>query len=187
MGCRLKIEVLMVFSVNNLKSAVLAALVSVTGVAGAATMNLGLLSAGDTTFGNTFYSSGTFTDYYTFSIGANSSGAAGTLTDSDLSFFTRDVDVTKIVLSGGTLSSALSDGNADDGFSFTGLGAGAYTMALSVSVGPGFMTSGNYKGTIHAVVNSAPVASPAPEPADFAMALMGLAGVGYMVRRRSAR
>ncbi|WP_290659217.1 FxDxF family PEP-CTERM protein [Aquabacterium sp.] len=175
---------------NSLKSAFLAVLVSATGMAGAVTTNLGLLSAGDTSFGNTFYSSGTFTDYYTFSIGANSSGAAGTLTDSDLSFFTRDVDVTKIVLSGGTLASAMSDGNADDGFSFTGLGAGAYTMALSVNVGSGFLTSGNYKGTIHAVLNAtptAPVASPAPEPADFAMALMGLAGVGYMVRRRSAR
>lgn len=176
---------------NTLKSAVLATMLSFVGMAGAATTNLGLLSAGDTNFGNTFYSWGTFTDYYTFSIGSNSSGAAGNITDSDLSFFTRDVDVTKIVLSGGTLGSALSDTYADDGFSFTGLGAGAYTMALTVKVGTGFLTSGYYKGTIHAVVNAAPtapVASPAPEPADFAMALMGLAGVGFMVRRRrSAR
>ncbi len=179
------------FPQNLLKSAALATLVSFASMAGAATTNLGLLTAGDTSFGNTFYSSGTFTDYYTFSIGANSSGAAGNITDSDLSFFTRDVDVTQIVLSGGTLSSALKDINADDGFSFVGLGAGSYTMALTVKVGTGFLTSGYYNGTIHAVVNqtpTAPVASPAPEPADFAMALMGLAGVGFMVRRsRAAR
>lgn len=177
-------------SMNILKSAALAALVSMAGMASASTTNLGLLTAGDTNFSNSFFSSGTFTDYYTFSIGANSSGAAGNITDSDLSFFTRDLDVTKIVLSGGSLGSALTDTNADDGFSFTGLGAGAYTMALTVKVGAGFLTAGSYSGTIHAIVNaapSAPVASPAPEPADFAMALMGLAGVGFMVRRRSAR
>ncbi|RZL01200.1 MAG: hypothetical protein EOP36_12605 [Rubrivivax sp.] len=176
------------FTPHILKSAALATLVSLASMAGAATTNLGLLSAGDTKFGNTFYSAGTFTDYYTFSIGANSSGAAGNITDTDWSIFTRDVDVTKITLSGGTLASAVSDSNADDGFSFSGLGAGAYTMALTLQVGSGFLTSGSYNGTIHAVAATAPVASPAPEPADFAMALMGLAGVGFMVRRsRAAR
>jgi MYXO-CTERM domain-containing protein len=177
------------FTQNLLKSAALATLVSLATAAGAATTNLGLLSAGDTKFGNTFYSSGTFTDYYTFTIGSSSTGAAGTITDTDWSIFTRDVEVTKIVLSGGTLSSALTDSNADDGVSFTGLGAGTYNMALTVSVGTGFLTSGSYNGTIHAVASTtptAPVASPAPEPADFAMALMGLAGVGLMVRRRRA-
>lgn len=179
------------FTQNFLKSAVLATLVSFAGMAGAATTNLGLLTSGDTTFGNTFFSSGTFTDYYTFSIGVNSSGAAGTITDTNWSIFTRDVNVTNIVLSGGTLAAAVSDLNSSDGFSFVGLGAGNYTMTLTGNVGTGFLTSGNYAGTIHAVASqtpTAPVASPAPEPADFAMALMGLAGVGVMVRRsRAAR
>jgi hypothetical protein len=31
------------------------------------------------------------------------------------------------------------------------------------------------------------VASAAPEPADMALTMMGLAGVGFMVRRRAAR
>ncbi|RZI80087.1 MAG: hypothetical protein EOP38_23535 [Rubrivivax sp.] len=170
-----------------LKSAVLIGAVSFASLASAVT-NLGTLTSSDTKFGNTFYSAGTFTDYYTFAIGGSSSGAAGSTTDTDWSIFTRDVDVTKITLSGGTLASAVSDGNGDDGFSFTGLGAGSYTMALTLQVGSGFMTSGSYSGTIHAVAApAAPVASPAPEAADFAMALMGLAGVGYLVRRRSAR
>ncbi len=99
--------------------------------------------------------------------------------------------MTQLALSGGTLSSTLLDTNASDGFSFNGLGAGSYTMALTVTVGNKatfFSSYGAYQGTIHAVASTAPVASPAPEPADFAMALMGLAGVGFMVRRRrSAR
>ena len=167
-----------------LKSAVMAAVVVMAGHAGAATTSLGLLGAGDTAFGNSFSSSGVFTDYYTFSIGG-SGGVAGSTTTTDLSFFTRDVDVTRITLTGGTLGSSLSDTNSMDGFSFAGLGAGSYTMALTVSVSRPllFVGTGSYNGTIHAV--AAPVASPAPEAADFAMALMGLAGVGVMVRRRS--
>lgn len=185
----------MKLSMNVLKSAVLATLVSFAGHASAigsaaSPVSLGLLGDADTTFGNTLKSTtGGFTDYYSFSIGGSSTGAAGSTVETAWNFWVSGVDITTIKLTGGTLSSALIDTNASNGFLFTGMGAGTYTMALSGNVTWG-LTSGAYTGTIHAISSSAPsapVASPAPEPADFAMALMGLAGVGFMVRRRAAR
>lgn len=182
----------MKLSTNALKSAVLATLVSFAGYASAigtaaSPVSLGLLGDADTTFSNTLKNTtGGFTDYYSFTIGGNSTGAAGSTVETAWNFFVSGVDITSIKLTGGTLSSALIDTNADNGFLFSGIGAGTYTLALSGNVTWG-LTSGKYTGTIHAISSSAPVASPAPEPADFAMALMGLAGVGYMVRRRSAR
>lgn len=185
----------MSFSKSFLKSAAAVALFSVASLAmakGTASnpVSLGLLGDEDTQFSNSFNSGGTFTDYYSFSIGANSNGAAGSTFDTAWNFFVTGVDVTKITLSGGTLGSALVD-NSPNSFIFTGLGTGTYLLTVSGKLTDGLF-SGDYNGTIHAIntaptTPTAPVASPAPEPADFAMALMGLAGVGYMVRRRSAR
>lgn len=178
-------------ALNKLKTAVLSAFLVAASQAGAVTTGLGLLGTGDTEFSNSFWSTGTFTDYYTFTLGSTSGGVGGSVLTTDLSLFTRDLDVTQLTLSGGTLASTLVDSDASNGFSFNGLGAGNYTMALTVNVGNKatfFSSYGAYQGTIHAQASTAPVASPAPEPADFAMALMGLAGVGFMVRRRrSAR
>lgn len=189
--------------INVLKSAALAILVAVSGHAVAATTtsttSLGGLVAGSTTiFGNSFDSAGTFSDYYTFSLGSSSGGAAGTLYDTDkVSFFLKDVTLTSLTLTGssfaGTQSAAIDsyyDGIVGNitGFSFSGLGAGTYTLGVAGKVGDSWaLLGGAYAGEIHAVAATSPVASPAPEPADFAMALMGLAGVGMMVRRRSAR
>lgn len=184
----------MSFSMSFLKSAAAVALFSVASLAmakGTASnpVSLGLLGNADTQFSNSFNSGGTFTDYYSFSIGANSNGAAGSTFDTAYSFFFTGVDVTKITLSGGTLGSALID-NSPENFLFSGLGTGTYLLTVSGKLTDGLF-AGDYNGTIHAfsapTSPTAPVASPAPEPADFAMALMGLAGVGYMVRRRSAR
>lgn len=182
----------MSFSTNVLKSAIAVAALSVASLAmakGTASnpVSLGLLGNADTQFSNSFNSGGTFTDYYSFSIGANSTGAAGSTFDTAYSFLFTGVDVTKITLSGGTLGSALVD-NSPENFLFSGLGTGTYLLTVSGKLTDGLF-SGDYNGTIHAIsaAPTAPVASPAPEAADFAMALMGLAGVGYMVRRRSAR
>lgn len=182
----------MKFSTNVLKSVVVATLLSAAGYASAIgtasnPVSLGLLGDEDTKFGNTFSSTSNFTDYYSFTIGGNSNGAAGSTFDTAWNFVLTGVDVTSITLSGGSLSSALVD-NSPGSFIFTGLGNGTYTMAVSGNSTWGLFSS-SYNGTIHAITtasSTAPVASPAPEPADFAMALMGLAGVGYMVRRTRA-
>lgn len=177
-----------------LKSAAAAVLMAVAAQAGAATTAVGLMGSTAASLGNTFNTKGTFTDYYTFTIGAGSNGIAGSTTDTAKTSTVRDVAVTKFVLSGGTLgSSLLTDSTIGDGFSFVGLGAGSYTLAVTVDVSTtsawlnnnSTSYKGSYTGSFRALAAPASVASPAPEPADFAMALIGLAGVGVMVRRRS--
>jgi hypothetical protein len=181
---------------NVLKAAAMAALAAVSAQAGAATVAVGLLGASNATLSHTFNAKGSFTDYYTFTIGANSNGIAGITSDSAKSSSVRDVSISQFMLSGGSLGSSLIDTTIGDGFSFVGLGAGSYTLAItgSVSVTSAWFNndsssySGSYSGSFHALAApGAAVASPAPEPADFALALMGLVGVGFMVRRRGSR
>jgi len=177
-----------------LKSAAAVALVAMATQAGAATVAVGLLGSTNASLGGVFNNQGTYTDYYTFTIGAGSNGIAGSTTDTAKTSTVRDVAITKFVLSGGTLGSSLTDTSIGDGFSFAGLGAGSYTLAVTLNVttpsawlnNNSTSYKGSYTGSFHALASPvSSVASPAPEPADFAMALMGLVGVGVMVRRRS--
>lgn len=162
------------------------ALTAVVSQAYAATTDLGVLNATGKTFGNTFYSdTSSFTDYYTFSI-ADPGTVSGTTSDTSyVIVFSKDVQLNSLTLSS-TSGPAVSflDTTAST-FSFGGLSAGSYKLAVQGSVSGLLAGSGNYSGTIKAV--AAPVASAAPEPADFALTLVGLAGVGMLVRRRAAR
>jgi MYXO-CTERM domain-containing protein len=153
--------------------------------------DLGVVTSAGTTFGNTFYASvPSFTDYYTFTI-ANDGTVSGTTTDTAV-MFGKDVVLNSLVLTygtkvfatvAGTDASIPTDGSLNS-FTFSGLTAGAYTLAVNGKVNSGMSLSASYSGTIK---TTASVASAAPEPADMALTLMGLAGVGFMVRRRAAR
>jgi MYXO-CTERM domain-containing protein len=157
--------------------------------------DIGVLNSSGTTFGNTFYQAKpSFIDYYTFSI-ANNGTVSGTTTDASL-WLSKDVSISSLVLTYGTnvlttiagVDSAIPTDGSLNGFTFTGLTAGAYTLAVNGAVSNGFSLSASYSGTIKtAATSTASVASAAPEPADMALTLMGLAGVGFMVRRRAAR
>src|SRR3989344_3639312 len=124
------------------------------------TTNLGELSATPTNFGNTFSA---FIDF-------------------------RDVDITSLILYKGTTvnPSTVMDYDlyvpAANTFTFSGLTAGTYSLAVNgnVSLGAGSGDLAKYSGQI----STTAVASPAPEASDVAMTLMGLAGVGFMLRRR---
>lgn len=152
----------------------------------AKTDDLGTLTSSGTTFGNTFFTNvSNFTDYYTFSI-ANPGTVSGTTVDTSyILFFTKDVELKSLTLTAGGSSSVIAKDASANSFTFSGLSAGNYTMAVNGSVSGVLALYGSYSGTIKAV--SSPVASAAPEPADLALTLVGLAGVGYMVRRRAAR
>jgi len=154
--------------------AVMAAL-SLIGSAAQAVTNLGTLGSSWTYFGSSF-SAGTssFTDYYSFSLAGDSSVSGKTFEIDIGKWF--NVDLSSVTLSGGSLSSALSD-TTPSSLSFAGLTAGSYTMEVVGTVTGLF--GGSYLGEIRAV------AAPVPEPADFALMSLGLAGVGWMVRRRS--
>ncbi len=154
------------------------------------TTNLGQLSATPTNFGNTFNKSLDFSDVYTFSIAG--SGSVGGYTDDSSTFKAfidfRDVDITSLILYKGTTVNPTTVLDYDlyvpvyNTFTFDGLTAGTYSLAVNghVSLGAGLLDTASYSGQI----STTAVASPAPEASDVAMTLVGLAGVGLMLRRR---
>ena len=143
---------------------------------------LGSIGAAPTSFASqcfrTFSSPGAnFTDHYSFSIAALGNVAGG-LVDF-LVFQWNDVNLSSVVVSG--QGQVRSDANAADGFSFAGLSAGTYDLAVSGYLDRGQLIGG-YTG---AISSSASVAAPVPEPETYAMLMLGLAGVGFAARRRS--
>jgi hypothetical protein len=147
----------------------------------AATQNLGTLDANGTDFDHTFWSFfgagsplGPFTDYYTFNLAAPATGAAGG-TQVDFEWGIVNLSLTSVSLygSGGQLLGSASP----SAFTFNGLGAGSYKLAITGDY-QGLIGAASYSGTIRSI------ASAAPEASSFAMALVGLVGVGAMVARR---
>lgn len=141
--------------------------------ASSATKDLGALTGEWTWFGNYFNAgTNTFTDYYTFALVNNGLVAGGTF-EIDLGKW-LNVDIKSVSLSGGSLATSITDTYAKDGFTFEGLTQGAYTLSVSGLV-TGW-TGGAYIGAIQAI------AAPVPEPEEYAVALLGLLGVGALVR-----
>lgn len=152
----------------------------------AKTEDLGVIDSSGTLFGNIFFSSvSDFTDYYTFQIADSGTVSGKTIDTSYVLLFTKDVVLKSLTLTSSGSSDVIASDTSPDSFSFAGLSAGDYTLAVNGSVSGTWAIAGAYSGTIKA--QSASVASPAPEPADLAMTLVGLAGVGWLVRRRTAR
>lgn len=171
-------------STTFIKSSALAAFTALAlacGSAHAIVDDLGLLTDETAYFGNYVTNAGSFTDYYTFSLGSGSTVQGATF-EIDIGKW-LNVDLSTISVSGGSLGSSLTDTSPTNGFSFTGLQAGDYTLTVA-----GVVTGTNgglYLGAIQAKQS---VASPAPEPETYALMVLGLAGVGFMVRRaKSAR
>lgn len=157
--------------------AVFAASAMACGGAQAITSDLGLLSNNDTTyFGNYVPTRGGFTDYYTFSLGTNSTVNGATF-EIDIGKW-LNVDLSQVSVSGGSLGSSLMDTSPSNGFSFAGLQSGQYTLSVAGVVTG--LAGGLYLGAIQA---SQSVASPAPEPETYALMVLGLMGVTLLVRR----
>ena len=164
---------------KSLAAALALALVGTSSMA--KTENLGSLGPpGFATFSNAFSSIQTFSDTFNFSLsGAADSG--GTVGAFDLSIL-RDITLTSVSLSGGGLSSTLTDFSADH-FSFSNLLAGSYSLVVN-----GRVTGSNllkaptvgYFGTLSTV------AAPVPEPETFAMLAMGLGALALARRRKQS-
>lgn len=147
----------------------------------AVTTDLETLDSSGTEFGHLFGRMfglgsplGGFVDYYTFSLLAPATGASGdAAVDFQFGEFDLKLNTVSLYGSGGNLITS----GAPSAFSFSGLGAGSYKLAVAGTLS-GSSGIAQYSGTIRSV------ASAAPEASSFAMALLGLAGVGFMVARR---
>jgi len=169
------------------KSLVVALTLAMTGSASMANLascgsGSTLLGAGSVDlFGNSFSSAQSFSDCYSFTLGSTADAFGGTLAIDPLSFL--NIDVTSVTLSGGGLVTSLTD-YTPGLFSFSNLVSGSYQLLVAGNVtkssGFGFDVPVGYLGalTTNAVV------SPVPEPETYAMLLLGLSAIGWIVRRR---
>lgn len=141
-------------------------------------------------FGESFSNAGSYLDCYSFSLTSAADSFGGVL-EIDVMLNKLDIDVTGVSL----FSGASSIGQATGGlvgsdftpgyFSFGSLAAGTYTLAVASNVGSDaglWNAPVGYLGMLS--TSRATVASPAPEPASYAMMLAGLVGIGAVVRRR---
>lgn len=169
----------------KLKPIVVATVLVLSGastMAAGVTQDLGTLDASGADFSRQFarlFSLGTpvgaFVDYYTFSLVAPATGAAG---GAAVDFEWGWVDLTLNNVSLYRDGQAASLGSASpSSFSFTGLSAGSYKLAVAGNF-DGVVGAASYSGSIRSI------ASAAPEASSFAMALIGLLGVGTVVARR---
>lgn len=140
--------------------------------------------------GNSFSSAGNYLDCYTFSL-SSAADSFGWIVEVDPLLNKLDIDVTSVklfsgaVLGGQTSGALIGSDYTVGAFSFGSLSAGTYTLAVASSVNRDFgfyRDPVGYSGKIATAAIS--VASPAPEPATYAMMLAGLLGVGAVVRRR---
>ena len=123
-----------------------------------------------------------FNETFTFTVGTGLQGLLSAFIGTSQSTPTNDVDFTNVFVTGGTLgatpvSLAALAGEPFEprGFSGVTVGAGTYTFtAQGTSLG----ANGSFGGTVAFATTPA-----VPEPATWALMLLGFAGMGYTLRR----
>jgi hypothetical protein len=179
----------------NLKSIVAAVALVLCAPAMAATCTGGstlgnLGPPGTAFFGEAFSRAGSYLDCYSFSLSSAADSFGGVI-ELDAWLNKLDIDVTGVSLFSGTSYAGQSTGSLVGAdytpgyFSFGSLAAGTYTLAVASNVGSDaglWNAPVGYLGMLS--TSRATVASPAPEPASYAMMLAGLVGIGAVVRRR---
>jgi PEP-CTERM motif len=150
------------------------------------TFSLGTLSVNDSAdYWRAFFSPQTFHDCFAFTL-ESLSNTSVISTTWDLSF-KLNINLDALSLSGGGLAGdqALAP-NDIDGYTFTGLQSGNYTLAVGGSVtsnGSDWPSWGVGYGV--GVATRSPTVTPVPEPQTLAMLALGLAVVGWGARRKA--
>lgn len=184
----------------KLKTLALAAALAASGSAFATSssctgsFDLGAMGPPATRAIGNWFSGGTarFQDCYDFSINAPAA-ASGTTTEWEIDWgnLFSEIDLLTVRLfsissTGTRLSQQGQTDGSPDKFSFSNLAAGAYELVIdgSNSRGSWFASPVGYSGKL--TTASAQVAAPVPEPEFYAMLALGLAGAGYVARKRRA-
>jgi len=144
-------------------------------------------AAGNATFGMLHASPGDFIDNYLFSVNVDASYASGTAVvgktwiDSarlanygitDISFFRVEGDGTRT-----SLDSSFSTSSGIEFYPMDALISGNYGFTVTGSTAIANL-GGSYSGNLN-------LAAPVPEPATYAMLLVGVGLLGFTARRRS--
>jgi hypothetical protein len=149
------------------------------------TFSLGSLTVNDSVdYWRVFFTPQSFTDCYQFEL-VSLSDTSVISTTWDLSF-RLNISLDSVSLSGGSLGSEQFLSPAQqDGYTFAGLQAGQYVLAVGGEVvdnGTKWPSYGVGYGV--AVATQSPV-TPVPEPESLAMLAMGLGIVGWGARRKA--
>lgn len=134
-------------------------------------------------FSQTHLGAGTaYTDTFEFNLGQESAAAFGVFSfATDLGGFANDYDITSVTLSGPNGSFTFTDNSVSSGmeiFSFAPaapLAIGSYLLSVVGAVAPNAGV-GSYSGNL--------TVSAVPEPESYATMILGLAGIGWILRRR---
>ena len=155
--------------------------------ASAADTTLTFDALGNATFGMLHASPGDFIDNYLFSVDTNASYASGTAVVgktwfdsarlanygiSDISFFRVEADSSHT-----SLGSSFSTSSGIEFYPLDALMSGNYGFQVTGSTAIEGL-GGSYAGTLN-------LAAPVPEPATYAMLLVGVGLLGFTARRRS--
>ena len=133
-------------------------------------------------FGNSFDAAGTYTDCYQFNLDASANSFGGTL-ELDPFLNTLNIDLTSVSLSGGGLANTLLDVTPDT-FSFEGLLAGTYQLAVSAVVSGNFGLFRSPVGYV-GVIATMDAPSQVPEPGTLTLVGAGLIGLTLIRRRKN--
>jgi PEP-CTERM motif len=165
-------------------SIVLAGMLGFTPASAAPATDLGVLNAAGSSFSQSFWrvfnhgaSFGEFSDHYTFTLSQPASVSGATTT---FDWGSLGLTLNAVSLSGGSLGGTTQIDPSPNSLSFNTLGAGMYTLSVSgeLKKSPGFLGYAYYTGSVKSI------ASAAPEPESLALLAVGLAGVGFMVKRK---
>lgn len=177
--------------ISKLQFAGIALCAAATSVVAGPCKQLGVLDQQNSAaFGGSFSKSGTYVDCFKFSL--NGAGdLQGNVSEHDPAGNRLKIDVTSIELFTGNGKKALQVDSSPKGFSFGGLiGGVVYTLQVASTVTGGGDSSKNSRGSrpvVGYMGRAVQVASAAPEPSAYVLALAGLAVVGAGVLRSRKR
>ena len=129
-------------------------------------------------FGNSGIGSGTFTDTFTFTLPTNGFGSGSVTTSASTLFVSTDLDLTSVFINGTVAGLTKLNG---------GLYEAAFASMVPITAGQLNTLTVNYvsrgSGAYGGQLSFVPAAA-VPEPAAWAMMMLGMGAIGFAMRRK---